>query len=109
MKNLFTVSTAEQPTDPRWLYSTPQKSIHAPDWSEGARTLFSYTITELQRAIAYLDLFDPFDDLAPPQPFDPRAPDWRDHFLCATGQHVAGYEPLTGWDAKADGLNIVLR
>ncbi len=108
MNNLFTVSTAEQPTDPRWLYVTPQKSVHAPDWSEGARTLFCYTFTALKHAIAYLDLFDAVDDLAPPKPFDPVPHVFQcSECVFCDGKCAASWERLFGWKiCPQDGLYI---
>lgn len=40
-----------------------------------------------------------------PQPFDPMA-DGRDPFLWALGGHIAAYESLAGWQAKADDVDI---
>lgn len=110
MNAIFTLSTAEQPATHEWADAMPNASVYAPDWGECSRTLRVWTDTTFERAIDYLDLFEPVDDLAPPQPFDPReqSDGIEQPFLCGLFRFVAGYDPVTGWQCKDDdGLNIL--
>lgn len=106
MNNLFTVSDAEQPTAGK-PERTHEPYVREACFSEVRNTLLAWTRSTFERAAASLDFFDPIDDLAPPQPFDPRARDAREPFLCASFRFVACYEPLTGWHGwDGDGLDI---
>jgi hypothetical protein len=102
MNNLFTVSTAEQPIAGK-PELTQAPYVREACFSEARNTLYIWMRSAFERAIDHLDIFEGIDDLAPPQPFDPRARDAREPFLWASFRFVVCYEPLTGWQTREGG------